>query len=70
MSETSNVKFPEITVELTGTDGNAFSILGKVTKTMRRAGVSKADREAFLKEATAARYDELLTTVFRWVNVS
>jgi hypothetical protein len=62
-------KYPEITVQLTGTDGNAFAVLGKVTKALRQAGVSKEDRDAFMAEATASDYDALLQTVMRWVEV-
>jgi hypothetical protein len=63
-------KYPEITVQLTGTDGNAFAVLGKVTQALRRAGVSPAERDAFMAEATAGGYDGLLQVVMRWVEVS
>jgi hypothetical protein len=35
----SDVKYPEIEVELIGTDGNAFAILGKVQEALKRGGV-------------------------------
>ena len=35
-------KFPEIDVQLTGEDGNAFAVLGKVSKALRRAGHGEA----------------------------
>jgi hypothetical protein len=59
----------DIEVELVGEDGNAFAILGRCTREMRRAGVSKSDIDAFLKEATGGDYDHLLQTVMRWVKV-
>jgi hypothetical protein len=62
-------KYPHITVQLTGTDGNAFAILGRVSRALRQAGVSQAEREAFTQEATASNYDGLLQTVMRWVEV-
>ncbi len=62
-------KYPEITVRLVGEDGNAFAILGRVSKALRRAKVSKAEIEAFTAEATSGNYDELLGTVMRWVEV-
>jgi hypothetical protein len=34
------VKFPEVTVKLTGRDGNAFAIIGAVVKAMRETKVS------------------------------
>lgn len=65
-----DVKFPHIDVQLVGNDGNAFAILGAVSKAMRRAGVSKADIDAFTKEATSGDYDDLLGTCMKYVNVS
>ena len=63
-------KYPEIKVKLTGEDGNAFSILGRVTKALRNASVSKEEREMFHAEATSGDYDHLLATAMRWVDVS
>jgi hypothetical protein len=62
-------KFENITVKLVGEDGNAFAILGRVTKAMKRSGVSKEDIDAFTKEAMSADYDALLQTVMKWVEV-
>lgn len=61
-------KFPHIEVKLIGKDGNAFAILGHVTKAMRRHGVP--DVKAFLQEAMAGDYNHLLATAMRWVSVS
>lgn len=33
-----NVLYPDVEVQLTGTSGNVFSIIGLVTKALRRAG--------------------------------
>ena len=63
-------KYPDIAVQLTGEDGNAYAILGRVRHALRQAGVSQAEREAFVQEATAGDYDALLQTVMRWVEVS
>jgi hypothetical protein len=60
----------DIEVNLVGEDGNAFAILGRCTKAMRRGGVPKSDIDTFLKEATSGDYDHLLQTVMRWVKVS
>jgi len=62
-------KYPEVRVELSGTDGNAFSILARVSNEMKRAGVDKAERDAFFAEATSGDYDALLRTAMNWVNV-
>ena len=61
-------KHPEINVELAGQDGNAFSILGRVTKAMRSAGLSDEEIAQFHNEATSGDYDNLLVTVVEWVN--
>jgi hypothetical protein len=57
------------TVELTGTDGNAFAVLGRVEKALRRAGWIQADIDKFHQEATRGDYDHLLQTVFKYVEV-
>ena len=59
----------DITVELTGIDGNAFSIMGAVTKAMRRAGVSSEEQDQYFKEARAGDYNQLLATTMEWVEV-
>jgi hypothetical protein len=62
-------KFPQVTVKLVGTDGNAFAVLGATIKAMRRAGVSQSDIDAFRAEATSGDYDHLLGTVMQTVEV-
>jgi hypothetical protein len=49
-----NVKYPNVTVNLVGEDGNAFAILGGVIRAMRKAGIAQAEIDAFRTEATAA----------------
>ena len=66
----TDIRYPEIEVELIGHDGNAFAVLGRVQKAMRRAGVSKEERDEFLAEAMSGDYDHLLQTVTRWVEVT
>ncbi len=65
----SSIKYPEITVELTGNDGNAFSIIGKVSKALSRAGVSLEERNTFSSEAMGGDYNNVLRTAMRWVTV-
>jgi hypothetical protein len=62
-------KYPHIEVKLAGTDGNAFAIMGKIATALRRAGVSKEERDAFFAEATASIYDNVLATAMKWVDV-
>ena len=64
-----DVRYPDICVALSGEDGNIFSIMGRVTKAMRRADVLEEDRNAFVEELTSAgSYDEALQVVMRWVD--
>ena len=62
-------KYPDITLQLTGKDGNAFNILGICLQAMRRAGLSQEERDAFQAEATSGNYDHLLATCIEWFNV-
>lgn len=68
-NELMNTKYPEINIPLIGEDGNAFSILGRVKRAMRRAGLTDEEWEAFHTEATASTYEHLLVTVMRWFRV-
>ena len=52
----------KVRVKMVGQDGNAFAILGRVQKAMRRAGVEKVAIEAYMKEAMSGDYDHLLAT--------
>jgi hypothetical protein len=63
-------KYPDVAVQLSGTDGNAFAILGTVQKALRRAGVPDEEVKAFYAEATSGDYAHLLQTAMRWVDVS
>ena len=62
-------KYPDITVELVGKDGNAFNILGIVRRAMKYADLPQAEIEAFTAEATSGDYNHLLATCCEWVNV-
>jgi hypothetical protein len=64
------IKYPEISVQLVGLDGNAFSIMGRVKDALADAGVSKEDQSLYIEESMSGDYDELLRTACRWVNVS
>ena len=65
----SGIKHPDIEVELVGSDGNAFAIMGKVQKALRQHGVPKEEINQYLTEAKSGDYDNLLATALRWVTV-
>lgn len=64
----NNAPLTDAVVVLTGTDGNAFAILGK----MRRAILKSNHPELidqFMADATSGDYDHLLAICFRYVTV-
>ena len=63
-------KYPDIMVELIGNDGNAFAVLGNVSKALRQGGVSNQEIDDFMVEATSSDYDNLLQTCMKWVDVA
>lgn len=63
-----NPKYPKITVQLTGQDGNAFMVLGLCQRAAKEAGLSKQEIGLFLQEATSEDHDHLLQTAMRWFN--
>lgn len=62
-------RYPDITVTLTGQDGNAFAILGRCRAAARDAGLSKDEIATFMNEAMAGGYDHLLQTAMRWFDI-
>lgn len=65
----SDVKHPEVEVQLTGEDGNAMFVIGRVSKELRRAKVPRTEITEFVEEATSGDYDNVLATAMRWVTV-
>ena len=63
------VKYPEIEVQLTGNDGNAFAIMGAVRKALKREKVSADEIAEYTKQSTSGDYDNLLRVAMSWVTV-
>ena len=63
------IRYPDITVQLTGEDGNAFGIIARVRVALGRAGVPADEITKFTDEATSGDYNNVLVTAMRWVNV-
>ncbi len=61
-------RHPDVHVQLTDQDGNAFAILGRTAAALRRAGLAKDEIDAYFAEATSGDYDHLLQTTMRWVD--
>ena len=62
-------KFADVTVQLLGQDGNAFFIIARVTKALKKAG-HQDGASAFAEAATKCEsYDDLLRLTMETVNV-
>ena len=58
-----------IEVQLVGQDGNAFAIMGAVTKALRQNGYTPDDIAEYKKAAMSGDYDNLLRVTMEWVEV-
>jgi len=56
-------------VKLVGTDGNAFSLIGKCCEAMRVAKISKEVIEEFKKEVLSSDYNNVLVTCCKYCEV-
>ena len=63
-------KYPNIEVQLSGQDGNAFAILGRVRTQMLRHHLPAEDIQKFTDEAMQGDYDHLLQVCMEWFEVS
>ena len=71
MSDTAPaIRYPDLTVHLTGRNGNAFVLMGAVADGLRWYGADQVVIDEFYAEATASDYDALLRTCMAWVNVT
>lgn len=64
------MRHPEVEVQLIGEDGNAFAILGQVTRALREAEVPADEIESFTAEATAGDYNPASTSKSRGMGAS
>lgn len=60
----------DIQVQLTGNDGNAYAIMGAVSKALRKAGATKEQIDQYMSESMSGDYNHLLVTAMDWVEVS
>ena len=69
MSTMTEPKYPDITVQLTGNDGNAFAIMGAVANALHKNHVPREDIDLYRAESMKGDYDRLLQTAMAWVDV-
>lgn len=58
-----------IQVQLSGEDGNIFSILGRTTQALRRGGYPELVNEVREKVHNSNSYDEALQVIMSYVDV-
>lgn len=64
-----SVKHPDISVQLTGQDGNVFNLMGIVIRALRNNG-SGDEVDDFISEVTSSKsYHEALAVMMQWVDV-
>jgi len=63
------MKFPLIKVRLVGEDGNAFAILGRMSKALKKGGATPEQVKEFFDQAQSGDYNKLLQTCMEWVDV-
>ena len=61
-------KYPNITANIVGGDGNAFAIMGTVKKAMQRGGVPNEVIQQYFTEAMSGDYDNVIQTSIKYVN--
>ena len=62
-------KYPEIEVQLTDNDGNAFAVMGEVKRALKRAKVSADEISEYTKQSMSGDYNNLLQVAMSWVTV-
>lgn len=67
----TDVKYPEISInlDLSGPEGNAFYILGKVCSELKAINVDSETEDEYTRQAISGTYNELIQTTSNWVNV-
>jgi len=63
-------KYPDVQVDLVGEDGNAMAIMARVSSALRRAGVSREERDSYYEQSTSGDYDNVLRVAMEWVEVN
>lgn len=66
-----SLTYPQISVELVGTDGNAYALIGTVGRALKDGGVSREQIAEWNRQAfEAPSYDDLLRFIIETVEVS
>jgi hypothetical protein len=70
MPNTITPKYPNIiiTMDLEGEDGNAFVIMGHVSKRLKMAGATKEEISQYTMDSMSGDYDNLIAVQSKWVS--
>ena len=63
---TNEAKFKKVKCKISGEDGNAFAILGRVQRAVKREGLDHLV-EKYIVEATSGDYEYLLRVTMQYV---
>lgn len=61
---------PMYDIEVTPMDGNAYSIMGAVSKAIRRAGATDEQIKEYQEKSRSGDYDNLIRVAMQYVNIS
>ena len=70
MTEQDGIRYPDVHVKLSGTDGNTMAMIGRVAVALARAGHADVTDEFALDITSAETYDEAVQKIMHWVDVS
>ncbi len=64
------MKYPDVTVNLSNNDGNAFFIIARTAAALKKHGVDDATIVRYRKQAKSGDYDNVIQTTMQWVDVT
>ena len=59
----------DVSVQLSGNDGNAFAIMGAVKSALKKAGATREEMSQYVSDSMSGDYDNLLRVAMEWVKV-
>jgi hypothetical protein len=70
MPNANTPKYPNIiiTMDLEGEDGNAFVIMGAVSKRLKMEGATKEEISQYTMDCMSGDYDNLIAVQSKWVS--
>lgn len=63
------MKIEKPTVDLSGFELSAFSIIGKVRRELYSTGYTRKEIQVYEKEALSGDYENLINVTKKWVNI-